>query len=573
MAAGELLLTLCGAVALLLWGVRMVRTGLTRAFGPALRTAISRASKDRFRALAAGIGVTAVLQSSTATVLLLASFASRNIVALPIAIAIMLGADVGTTLVAQLFAFDVKWLWAVGLALGVILFNSSDSDRMKSAGRIAIGLGLMLLALNLIGSASAALRESATIKTVLSSLGSELVLAVLVAATVTWLAHSSLAIVLFIMSLTATGVVSPPLALALVLGANVGGSIAPYMALSGSSAAARRVPLANLIARTVVAVVTIPFLKWLPPLVATFGADPARQVLNFHTLFNIAVAAAFLPFVYPLAKLAERIIPQEAEGPGLKAPQHLDPSVRDTPSEALACAMRETLNVGDLVLGMLRRSLDAFETSDPRLAKELEKEDDQVDSLYEAIKLYLIQVSKADMNEAESRRYVEILTFTTNLEHIGDIIDKNLMELAQKKIKKRVSFSTEGLSEIRHFHGQVVDTMRLALNVFATRDVALARRLLQVKTAVRAQEFEAADRHFARLRSGRAESLETSSIHLDIIRDLKRINSHLTSVAYPILEASGELRDTRLKKAERDDLPAAEPAVPEPKRPSEAVRR
>jgi phosphate:Na+ symporter len=462
----------------------------------------------------------------------------------------MLGADIGTTLVAQIFAFDIKWLWALGCVVGVVLFNAGDSDRMKSAGRIAIGLGLMLLALNLIGSVSAAVRESATIKAMLGGLGSEPVVAVAVAALVTWLAHSSLAMVLFVMSLTATGVVTPTLALALVLGANIGGSIAPYMALSASAASARRVPLANLIARTAVAIAMIPVLSYLPPFVATFGADPARMVLNFHTLFNLAVGLIFLPLVDPLAGLAERIIPQQADADGLRAPQHLDLSVRDTPSEALACAMRETLNVGDIVLGMLRRSLEAFETTDSRLAKDLEKQDDQVDSLYEAIKLYLIHVSKADMSEAESRRYVEILTFTTNLEHVGDIIDKNLMELAQKKIKKRVSFSSEGLSEIRHFHGQVVDTMRLALNVFATRDVALARRLLQVKTAVRAQEFEAADRHFARLRLGRPESLETSSIHLDIIRDLKRINSHLTSVAYPILEAAGELRDSRLKKVE-----------------------
>ena len=563
MAASDLLLTLVGAVALLLWGVRMVRTGLTRAFGPALKTVIARASKDRVSAFVAGIGVTAVLQSSTATVLLLASFAGRGIVALPIAIAIMLGADVGTTLVAQVFAFEIKWLWAVGLIAGVVLFNASDDDRTKSGGRVAIGIGLMLLALFLIGGVSAALRESTVIKAMLGALGAEPVIAVIVAALITWLAHSSLAIVLFIMSLAATGAVAPPLALALVLGANIGGSLAPYMALSASPVAARRVPLANLIARTLVAILTIPFLSVLPSLIPSFGSEPARLILNFHTIFNLAVALVFLPLLNPLASAVERLLPAPAIEPNRKVAQHLDLSVRETPSEALACAMRETLNVGDIVLGMLRRSLDAFETSDPRLAKEIEKQDDQVDSLHEAIKLYLIQVSKSDMNEAESRRYVEVLTFTTNLEHIGDIIDKNLMELAQKKIKRRVAFSPEGLAEIRHFHGQVVDTMRLALNVFATRDVVLARRLLQVKTMVRTQEFATADRHFARLRDGRPESLETSSLHLDIIRDLKRINSHLTSVSYPILEAAGELRESRLK-VRRDERSAEDSGVANP---------
>ena len=197
---------------------------------------------------------------------------------------------------------------------------------------------------------------------------------------------------------------------------------------------------------------------------------------------------------------------------------------------------------------VLRRALTAIEGNDIKIIKELERADDDVDKLHEAIKLYLIQASKTDMSEDESRRHVEILTFTTNLEHIGDIIDKNLMDLAAKKVKKRAAFSPEGLAELKRFHAQVVDNMRLALNVFASRDVALARRLLVEKTGMRAKEFEAAEHHFARLRSGRPESIETSAIHVDIIRDLKRINSHLTSVAYPILEAAGELRESRLRE-------------------------
>jgi phosphate:Na+ symporter len=225
--------------------------------------------------------------------------------------------------------------------------------------------------------------------------------------------------------------------------------------------------------------------------------------------------------------------------------------------------MRETLSVGDIVLDMLRRSLPALEGTDMTRVREIEKADDDVDALHEAIKLFMIRASKADLGEADSRRYVEILTFTTNLEHIGDIIDKNLMELAGKKIKKRYTFSAEGAAELKRFHGQVMDNMRLALNVFASRDVTLARRLLLAKSDMRSREFESADRHFARLREGRAESIETSSIHLDVIRDLKRINSHLTSVAYPILEAHGELRESRLRI-----VPAADgnmmPAEPDP---------
>jgi phosphate:Na+ symporter len=558
MHGGELLLTLLGAVALLLWGVRMVRTGMTRAFGPMLRKAISKAGRNRFTAFVSGLGVTVVLQSATATALLLSSFAGNGYVALPVALAIMLGADVGSTLVAQVFAFDIKGLWAVGLFAGVVLFNVSEGAQTKNTGRIAIGLGLMLLSLGLIGSVSAGLRDSPAINTVLRALGSEPIIAMIVSAALTWLAHSSLAIILFIMSLAATGAVGAPLALALVLGANIGAAVIPLFAMSTSPVMARRVPLGNLIARSVIALIALPLFYVSPHLLEIFGATPARQVLNSHTAFNLVVALAFLPLITPLAALAVRILPDPQSAPDPSLPQHLDPTALDTPTEALACALRETLHVGDIVLDMLRRSLGVIGTPDAKSIKELEKTDDQVDRLHEAIKLYLIRASKSDMTEAESRRYVEILTFNTNLEHIGDIVDKNLMELAAKKMKKRVAFSTEGSAELHKFHGQVVDNMRLALNVFATRDVALARRLMQTKASLRTQEVDAADRHFARLRDGRPESIETSSIHLDIIRDLKRINSHLTSVAYPILDAAGELRQTRLvdrAKAEDETKP------------------
>jgi phosphate:Na+ symporter len=294
----------------------------------------------------------------------------------------------------------------------------------------------------------------------------------------------------------------------------------------------------------------------LASLLSQIEADPGRLVINFHTAFNVLVALIFVPLVGLIAKLCEQILPDVPQAVDISKPRHLDESILDTPSESLACAMRETLHMGDRVADMLRQALVVFEKSEPRLVKEVEKSDNVVDELHEAIKLYLIKASKAEMSDEESQRYVEILTFTTNLEHVGDIIDKNLMELATKKIKNHYAFSSEGLDDIRRIHGRVMDNMRLAFNVFATRDVVLARRLLAEKATMRSIEFEAADSHFGRLRQGVTQSIETSSIHLDVIRDLKRINGHLTSVAYPILEVAGELRESRLRERAADTAPA-----------------
>lgn len=563
MSGTELFASFIGSVALLLWGVRMVRTGMMRAFGASLRRIIATRTRTRTSAFLAGIGVTGILQSSTATALLLASFAGRGLIALPLALAVMLGADVGSSIAAQVFSFDIKWLWTILVGAGVILFLSTEADNARGVARIAIGLGFMLLSLWHLGAAGGALKDSQTIRSLLTGLAGEPVLGFLVAVAVTWLVHSSLSIVLLVMSLAAAHTLPQPLALALVLGANVGGAIAPLLSLSGSAPAARRVPLGNLLMRATLALPLLFAVAPLAALLAQIESDPGRLTINFHTAFNIVVAAIFLPLVAGVARLSEQIMPDRPQGADLGQPRHLDPNVFDTPSEALACAMRETLHMGDRVADMLRQALVVIEKSDPKLLRDVEKADDAVDRLHEAIKLYLVKVSKAEMSEEESRRYVEILTFTTNLEHVGDIIDKNLMELASKKIKNRYTFSPEGLAEIRSFHARVMDNMRLSFNVFATRDIALARRLLAEKTTMRAAELAASESHFARLREGRPESIETSSIHLDVIRDLKRINGHLTSVVYPILEVTGELHESRLRGQEAEPLlPEGKPAVP-----------
>jgi phosphate:Na+ symporter len=561
MSGTELFATFLGSVALLLWGVRMVRTGMTRAFGTALRQIVATSTKTWLRAFFAGLGVTGLLQSSTATAVLLASFAARGLVVLPMALVMMLGANIGTTLTAQVFALDVTWLWAIGVAAGVLVFTLAEGDKIRAMARIGIGFGLMLLSLIHLKEAAAPLEHSAAFTSLLSGLAGDPILGFLVATALTWLMHSSLTMVLFVMALAGANALPMPLAFALVLGANVGGAIAPFSALLTSPPSARRVALGNLLMRLAVA---LPFLFLLTPslaLLKTVSAAPSHLILNFHTGFNIIASLLFLPLAGLVAKAVTRLIPDQVEAADSAKPRHLDPTVLDTPSEALGCAMRETLHMGDRVADMLRQALVVFEKSDAKLMKDVEKADNAVDALHEAIKLYMVKVSKAEMTDEESRRYVEIITFTTNLEHVGDIIDKNLMELAAKKIKNRYAFSAEGLEEIRKFHARVMDNLRLAFNVFATRDVSLARRLLAEKATTRTAELAATDSHFARLREGRPESIETSAIHLDVMRDLKRINGHLTSVAYPILEVAGELRESRLREGAGERAPNETPVT------------
>ena len=547
MAGHEILLNIIGGVALLLWAVRMIRTGIMRAYGSQLRKALSGSGQNRLAAFGAGVGTAAALQSATGATLLAISFVQNRLIGLATALAVILGADLGSTLVVQVLSFDIAWLSPVLIAGGVISFMTSEKPIRRHLGRAAIGLGLVLLALQLVVGVSEPLRESPSLQAVLQALASDPILAVVVGAAITWIAHSSVAMVLLIMSLTASGVVSLPLGIALVLGANIGTALVAIGLTARSPVTARRLPYANLLFRAVGMIVVLPLIALLLPYLDLLGGDPGRQIANFHTAFNLALAVAFLPVLPAVAALLERVFPEPTGGGDEPTVRHLDETLLDNPKLALASATREVMRMADVVESMLKNSIDCFESDDPACVDRIREQDDLVDELHEEIKLYATKISRNKMNDEESRDCTNIIIFTTNLEHIGDIIDNSLMDLAKKRRRNQLTFSDEGFTEIREFHAGVVRQMQVAMSVFVSRDPGMARSLIEQKTEFRERERLGSLHHLDRLRDGRPETIETSALHMDILRDLKRIHSHLTSVAYPILDAVGELRPTRLR--------------------------
>ncbi len=548
MAGHTILLNLLGGIALLLWATRMVKTGVLRAFGERFRKAVAQATANPLRACLAGIGVATAVQSSSATGLIVVSFAERGLIPLSAALAVMLGADIGSTLVVQALSFNLSALIPVLLIVGVGAFMVFKSPTVQQVGRIIIGLALMILSLGMVVGASAELRASTVLALVLERLAGDPILAVIMGALLTWIVHSSVAMVLLVISLTAVGMLSPALGLALVLGANVGSGLIPIGLSLRSAAPARRVLWGNLAFRIIGAVVALPLVPLAADAMGALDPSPARQVANFHTAFNLCLALAFLPLTGLAARLLERWVP-ETESAGEPTIEHLDESLLDRPKLALGSATREVMRLADMVEIMLRETILAFEENGEKRRNAIRELDDPVDRLQEEIKLYLTKLTRQPLSDADSRRAFDLILFTTNLEHIGDIIVKSLLELAAKKERHQLAFSPEGWEEIRAMHARVLDQMRLAMTVFVTRDIKMARELVVEKDRIRQAEREATESHLRRLREGTVASIETSALHLDILRDLKRINSHIVSVAYPILEASGELRESRLRVA------------------------
>jgi len=535
-----------GAVALLLWGLRMVGTGVTRTFGADLRRGINLGTDNRFKALLAGFAVTIALQSSTATCLMSASFAGRGLMTAATAQAIMLGANIGTSLVAKLLTFDVGPWSAVLLFLGITLFRTGEGRRRHMA-RIFIGLGLILLSLHLLDQASEPLRDSQQLRQVLRDLDGAWLVGLTLAAIIAMLAHSSIASILLILPLAAKGDFSLSFGLALILGANLGSALPPVMETGKDSPAVRRVPLGNAIVRLSGCLLALPFLDGISHLLPMLETERAAQLIDFHIAFNLVLALVYLPAVGAMGRLVERLRPDEAKTEDPRQPRYLDESALGSPSVAIGAAIRETLRIADVVETMLRQSLEVLRNSDAKQAGEVARMDHIVDALHQSVKLYLSRLSNEDMDEDSRRRSSEIMTFAINLEHIGDIIDHNLIEAAEKKIRHQLSFSREGFVDLQAMFEQTLANLKIAMAIFVSGDPRLARQLLGEKTEVRNLERSATESHLARLREGRRDSIESSTLHLDILRDLKRINAHIASVAYPILENRGELEDSRLK--------------------------
>jgi phosphate:Na+ symporter len=555
--ASIILLDLMGGVALLLWGLHMVHSGIVRAFGPDLRRVLQIGLTNRYYAFLAGMSVTLLLQSSTATGLMAASFTAGGAVSLVPGLAIMLGANVGTALIVQVLSFDIAAIAPVFFIVGLIAFKRGKRTRTHDIGRAIIGAGLMLLSLHILLDTLAPAEQAPAVRSLLSILTKEPVLSVAIGAVLAYAAHSSVAVVLLIMSLAFSNFVAPEAALALVLGANLGSAITPM--LEGGrpgDPASRRLPLGNLLTRAAGCFLVLPFLHPIASEFSRIEPNASRMTAEFHLAFNAALAVPFILSLERLAAFLTKLLPEQTKSVDPAQPVYLDDAAIEMPAVALACAAREVLHMGDIVETMLRQSMTALMSNDRKLAASTCRMDNIVDRLDEAVKFYVTRLTRESLGESDGHRAMEIIAFSINLEHIGDIIDKNLMELAAKKIKRRLTFSAEGAAELAAFHREVMENLKLAFGVFISGDMIIARRLIAEKTKLRNAELLAAERHLARLREGRPESIESSSLHLDVLRDLKRIHSHICSVAYPVLERAGELQPNRLKSFDAEEKSA-----------------
>lgn len=542
------LLQLAGAVMLLLYSTRMVRTGVERAAGSSLRNLFMHTRRSVVMNAAAGILGAVLLQSATAVALVVSGFAALGVMSVTGSLAVVLGADLGTALVVQFLSLDLAWLIPALLTLGGILFLKFSSRLTKQFGRITIGIAFILLSLKMIGEASGPLRDNPYLPAIVQYLGQDVVTAFAGGALLAFVFHSSVAAILLFATFGSAGLLTVGAGLPLVLGANVGGALVALWLTRNLDVEARRITLGNLICRGIGALAALVALRQLDLPLDWLGSGTERQLVNFHLVFNAALLVCFLPLLLPLSALVKRLIiaPPAPETERIKPVSALDPKVLDTPELALASARRELVGMGEQIEIMLAPVMDLFASGDEKLANRIRALEKDINEAHTGIKLYLARLNQRHLTPEQSAVSMDLTNFTIGLERVGDIIAKDLVRLAMETNKKRLRFSREGWADLTSMHARVMTNIHLALNLLVTEDDGLARQLVEEKEAMRQREQDSHDRHIGRLGKGTPESVATSDIHLETVRALKEINSRFATLAYPTLSRTGALLESRL---------------------------
>ncbi len=531
-SADLVLFSLLGGTALLLYGVRLVGEGLQRAAGTRLRHVLSTLTGNRLKALAVGAGVTAVLQSSSATTVMLVGFASAGLLSFRQTIGVILGADVGTTVTVQLLAFDLLAVSPLVVFVGWVTWTIGRGT-VRYIGQAVLGFGFLFLGMKLVSDGTAPLATSGLFRDMLTALTGQPLILLLVAAVFTALVRSSAAVIGLALSLAASGLMPLSSAIPIIFGANIGTAATALFAAIGQNAEALRVAAAHAAFKVIGVILFVPFAGLFTDLVARTAPDVPRQIANAHTLFNVILAAVFLPFTNIAADLFTRLVPDRTTTS--TGAIYLNTQTIDTPAVALGQALRETLRMGDVVIQSLRDSLAVLEHNDERLMREVIARDDVIDRLEEDIKQFLIGVGQQQLTEEQAERETALIFVIANLEEIGDVIEKNLMELAAKKIAGHHVFSQQGWSEIRQLHAKVLENLELAMSALAANDATIAEKIIRHKSVVNVLERQLRQTHIRRLHEGLRESIDTSSIHLDLLANLKRANSLVAGIAYAVL--------------------------------------
>ena len=547
----QFILELAGATILLLFAVRMVRTGVERAFGSSFRRLVT-GSNARFRATFAGVALAAIMQSSVAVAMLIAGFASAGTLSFQLGLPAMLGADLGSALLIQFLSMETSWLAPLLLVTGGLMSLKSQSALAKQIGRALLGVALILIALELMRATVTPIRDSAFLPQISALLERDFITAFLVGAVLTFIMHSSVAAVLMFVTMVAIGALPLMVGISLMLGANLGSSLLPLWMTRAMPPVARQVPVMNAILRGTAAIIMVVVVNRSPLMELMPEAGAGQTVILGHVLFNALLLLA-VPFSGLLGAITARVMAEDVAGRDDMPAHHrsvLDLDALDDPTLAIASIKRELQRMLLIVEEMMLPVMGLLEDFDKDRMNRIIEKDLIINEALDGTRRYVADLSGVNGSQngkASNRKELRnLLEFAIAVEAAGDVVSKTLSQLAANRDRDGIRFSEEGLAELRSMHDRVIANIALAGNVLVSGDVGIARRLIEEKGEFTHRQRKSRKSHLKRLAKGRVESLESSDLHLETGLAFKEFNSHVASVAYPILAREGQLLESRL---------------------------
>ena len=525
----------------MLWGSYTIRGAVEKAYSDKIGAFIASASGSRLKSFFCGLGSALILQSTTATVMLTASFITSGLLTLGTAIVIILGADMGSAIAVRILFLDLSILAPVLLFAGLCFHRFSHTWRRQQLGRIFIGLGLMLLSIQLIKQTIAPVAAQPLSDEILNLMDSAAWIALILAALATWLAHSSVAVILVIASMAEAGLMQPSLFLATLLGANIGSGMIALFLVDRSHQETYSAVLANFTMRLGLAVVVYLFSFLVVGYIGIFGGSGGVQVINMHITYNLILALLFVPLNKQVARFSTWLLnvrtPENLSPDSLSPGSGLDPDLVKKPKLALPCARREAFRLADNTEALFAKALEMFEASDRLIIERFIESDNEINERNKAIQRYLSEarryIQSKDDNEHDDELELDaILRFASTMENIGDIVSYNLARLANKRIDRGVVFSANGYEELSSIHAKVVKLIQMEVTAFASNGKPNQKQKVKLINSITQLGQESLANHHKRLSEGKASSIGTSSIHVDAVRDMLQVADYLSRLDF-----------------------------------------
>ena len=531
-----LFLQVIGGVFLLLYGVRLTGQGFELAFGAKLSRLWVGPGGGRFRAFGAGVLSTSLIQSSGAVVAMVVSFTEIAPLSLPHSLAVVLGADLGSTVTVQILSFRIYRYAFLVVSVGVILYLWGRKGTLRAIGQGILGFGLLLLALMFLAGAASEIGSITSLRLLMADLAQAPVVSFLWGVLLSALFQSGTAVMILLIAFSQQGVLPLPAVLPLVLGANVGGTSLAFTASSGLAAEGRRVAWGHLLMKTVGAALFLPFFSAAQGILSSLSPDPSRIVANAHTMFNFTLAILFFPLLTRLSSALCRMVPGKTSLIPAGKPAYLDRDHLPATGAALGQVAREIVRMADMIQEMQELGLQAVRSMDVDLVTRIARADDDVDRLNREVKVFLSKLGEGALDPEQTRRAVAYISIVSDLENIGDFLDKTLGEHLRKLAERNQRFSEEGSRELQSLMREVESMYGEAVSAFVTRDKRAAEIVISRKKVVGQMERQLRIAHIHRLQKGTPESLESSAAHLDILSSWKVIASHCASIAYNVIQ-------------------------------------